>query len=169
VEYTCAGERGGFPRLGPSLPLSVERNLALPLLTLGLGPVGGPARAGQLPALGRGNEQSEPAGGLAFRRGQQQRLCLTRVPGPGVKTCTSGQTHRLPGPYQAAAGGEDLLLSLAGGYALVVFFHDLGQARMLANRVAICARGVALGSWPGPTCRAAACRRNFWMRHFRCR
>ncbi|MBI4799330.1 MAG: ATP-binding cassette domain-containing protein [Desulfarculus sp.] len=127
------------------LPLSVAKNLTLPLrLTLGLGKAEA-LEAGQraLVKAQRWDEVKDrlrqPAVGLSG--GQQQRLCLARALALGPEILLLDEpTASLD--YQATAKIEELLLSLAGEYTLVVVSHGLGQARRLAHQVAVLRQGL---------------------------
>jgi phosphate transport system ATP-binding protein len=122
------------------LPLSVARNMTLPLrLTLGLDKR--EAQAAAQDALVKAQLWDEvkdrldrPAAGLSG--GQQQRLCLARALALEPEILLLDEpTASLD--YQATAKIEELLLALAGAYTLVVVSHGLGQARRLADRVAV--------------------------------
>lgn len=126
------------------LPLSVAKNLTLPLrLTLGLGKA--EAQEAGRRALVKAQLWEEvkdrlhqPAAGLSG--GQQQRLCLARALALGPEILLLDEpTASLD--YQATAKIEELLLSLAGEYTLVVVSHGLRQARRLAHQVAVLRQG----------------------------
>jgi phosphate transport system ATP-binding protein len=127
------------------LPLSVERNLTLPLrLTLGLGNKEAQEAASRALAKAQlwdevKDRLDKPAAGLSG--GQQQRLCLARALALEPEILLLDEpTASLD--YQATARIEELLLALAGDYTLVVVSHGLGQARRLAQRVAVLREGV---------------------------
>ncbi len=127
------------------LPLSVVKNLTLPLrLTLGLDKrqAGEAARRALLKAQlwdEVKDRLDKPAAGLSG--GQQQRLCLARALALEPEILLLDEpTASLD--YQATAKIEELLLTLAGDYTLVVVSHGLSQARRLAHRVAVLRQGV---------------------------
>ncbi|MGE4299264.1 MAG: phosphate ABC transporter ATP-binding protein [Desulfovibrionaceae bacterium] len=122
------------------LPVSIERNMTLPLrLVLG---ERGAACAGRMEAaLGEAGLWDEvrdrlrdPA--LSLSGGQQQRLCLARALAlqPDVLLLDE-PTASLD--FQAAQRIEDLLLRLRERYTLVVVSHSLRQARRLADTLAV--------------------------------
>ncbi|MDO9632539.1 MAG: ATP-binding cassette domain-containing protein [Humidesulfovibrio sp.] len=118
------------------LPVSVERNIALPLrLALGLSAAEIEARQEQ--ALREARLWDEVKDRLAapaqtLSGGQQQRLCLARALAfaPDILLLDE-PTSSLD--YKAARGIEDLLLELASRYTLLVVSHSLNQARRLAR------------------------------------
>jgi len=126
------------------LPLSVERNIALPLkLALGL-PVA-QIRDRQEQALREAHLWDEVKDRLAapaqtLSGGQQQRLCLARALAfaPDILLLDE-PTASLD--YKAAQGIEELLLELASRYTLLVVSHSLNQARRLARQMFVLREG----------------------------
>ena len=126
------------------LPLSVERNLGLPLkLALGLDAAEIEARTEQALREARlwdevKDRLAHPAQSLSG--GQQQRLCLARTLGfaPDILLLDE-PTASLD--YKAARGIEELLLELAARYTLLVVSHSLNQARRLARSMFVLREG----------------------------
>ncbi len=130
------------------LPLSIERNLALPLeLTLGIKGTEAEDRIRQ--AL----EDAELLGDVADRMrdrattlsgGQQQRLCLARalVLDPAVLLLDE-PTASLD--YRASRRIEELIGHLKDRYAIVAVSHGLGQATRIADRAVILREGRIVG------------------------
>ena len=118
------------------LPLSVERNIALPLkLALGLGAADIEGRLEQALREARlWDEVKDRLGhpALTLSGGQQQRLCLARALAYAPDMLLLDEpTASLD--YKAARGIEELLLELGGRYTLLVVSHSLNQARRLAR------------------------------------
>lgn len=122
------------------LPVSVARNLAMPLkLTLRLGRREIGERMER--ALGEAGLWDEVKDRLdddarTLSGGQQQRLCLARV------LALDPEILLLDEPsasldFQATDRIEELLLDLKTRYTLIVVSHSLGQARRLADRLFI--------------------------------
>jgi phosphate transport system ATP-binding protein len=122
------------------LPMSVERNLLLPLRLRGelsrreqRGRVEDSLREAQLWEEVK-DRLSAPATSLSG--GQQQRLCLARA------LALSPEFLLLDEPtasvdYAAAERIEQLLLRLREKYTIVLVSHSLGQARRLGDRVLV--------------------------------
>jgi phosphate transport system ATP-binding protein len=128
-----------FQRPNP-FPLSIRRNLSLPLTEHGVRDRGAIVEESErcLRAVGLWDEVKDrldhPARTLSG--GQQQRLCLARA------LVLRPQVLLLDEPCSAldplAAGlVEDLIVSLADSYTVVIVTHDLPQARRIADRVAV--------------------------------
>jgi phosphate transport system ATP-binding protein len=128
-----------FQRPTP-FPLSIRRNLALPLKEHGVS--GRDAIASEsercLRAVGLWDEVKDrlDTSALNLSGGQQQRLCLARA------LVLKPQVLLLDEPCSAldpisAGVVEDLIVSLRGAYTVVVVTHDLAQARRIADRVAV--------------------------------
>lgn len=126
------------------LPLSIERNLALPLeLTLGV--KGAEARERIRKALVDAELLSEVADRMHDRAttlsgGQQQRLCLARalVLDPAVLLLDE-PTASLD--FRASRRVEALIGRLKDRYAIVAVSHSLGQAARIADRGVILREG----------------------------
>ena len=126
------------------LPLSVERNIALPL-KLALGLSAAQIRDRQEQALREAHLWDEVKDRLAapaqtLSGGQQQRLCLARALAfaPDILLLDE-PTASLD--YKAAQGIEDLLQELASRYTLLVVSHSLNQARRLARHMFVLREG----------------------------
>lgn len=127
-----------------ALPLSVARNLGLPLkLALGLPAAEIEQRMEQ--ALREAHLWDEVKDRLddpaqTLSGGQQQRLCLARVLAfaPDILLLDE-PTASLD--YKAARGIEELLLELASRYTLLVVSHSLNQARRLARQMFVLREG----------------------------
>jgi len=127
------------------LPMSVEKNLLLPL-RLVLDATGGEARDRMrqaLEAVGLWAEVADrlTAGAGTLSGGQQQRLCLART------LALEPQALLLDEPtasidYQSAKHLEELLLHLKGRYTLLVVSHNLRQALRLADRLVVLRQGL---------------------------
>ncbi len=126
------------------LPMSVERNLLLPL-RLVLGIAGGEARERARQALedvGLWSETGDrlDADARTLSGGQQQRLCLARA------LALEPEALLLDEPtasidYQSARRLEELLLRLKGRHTLLVVSHSLRQALRIADRIAVLRQG----------------------------
>lgn len=130
------------------LPMSIEKNIALPLkLVMGLTSqdiadrMEWALREAQLWDEVEARLQ-HPAATLSG--GQQQRLCLARA------LALEPQFLLLDEPtssldFRASAKIEELLLRLKDRYTIVAVSHSLGQARRLADRIAVMNRGTVTG------------------------
>ncbi|MCA1961688.1 MAG: ATP-binding cassette domain-containing protein, partial [Desulfomonile sp.] len=126
------------------LPVSIERNLALPLsLVLGIHKKEIPDRVEE--ALKSAHLWDEVKDRLRDRAttlsgGQQQRLCLARVLAlrPDVLLLDE-PTASLD--YRAAMKIEELLLDLKVKYTIIAVSHSLSQARRLADLVTVLREG----------------------------
>ncbi|MGI6075052.1 MAG: phosphate ABC transporter ATP-binding protein [Pyramidobacter sp.] len=143
--------RAGMVFQSPNpLPLSVERNMLLPLkLTMGV--AGSEARDRAEKALREVGLMDEISGrltmdALALSGGQQQRLCLARTLAlePDVLLLDE-PTASLD--HHAAEIVEDLMLSLKERYPIVMVSHSLRQARRTASRLAVLRDGRLAGTF----------------------
>lgn len=125
-------------------PVSVYRNIAMPLSLMGGAPAGeipGAVRAAlETVALWEELKDRLDAPAERLSGGQQQRLCLARLLAlkPAVllldEPTASLDVH-------AARGIEELLLSLAERYTVIMVSHGLRQARRMADQVLVCDSG----------------------------
>ncbi len=126
------------------LPTTIERNLALPLRqVLGVPKAEVSGRLAQaLAEAGLWDEVKDrlSAPALSLSGGQQQRLCLARA------LVLEPEYLLLDEPtaaldFRAAGRVEDLLLKLKARHTMIAVSHSLGQARRLADRVAVFREG----------------------------
>ncbi len=129
-------------------PVSVYRNIAMPLALVAGAPAGeipGMVQA-SLEAVGLWDELKDRLDAPAERLsgGQQQRLCLARLLAlrPTVllldEPTASLDVH-------AAGEIEELLRDLASKYTIIMVSHELSQARRMADRALVCAAGKITG------------------------
>ncbi|WP_085316121.1 phosphate ABC transporter ATP-binding protein [Derxia lacustris] len=127
-----------FQRPNP-FPLSIRRNLELPLREHGLR-----NRAELADRVERalrdaglwdevGDRLDAPA--LALSGGQQQRLCIARAIALGPEVLLMDEPCSALDPI-ASAAVEDLIARLRGQYTVVIVTHNLAQARRIANYAA---------------------------------
>lgn len=143
--------RAGMVFQSPNpLPLSVERNMLLPL-KLVMGVVGSEAADRAEKALREVGLMNEISGRLTtdartLSGGQQQRLCLARTLAlePDVllldEPTASLDRH-------AAEIVENLMLSLRERYPIVMVSHSLQQAHRTASQLAVLRDGVLTGTF----------------------
>lgn len=128
-----------FQRPNP-FPISIRRNLQLPLVEHGLsGDDRGAARIeAALRRVGLWDEVADrlDAPAQQLSGGQQQRLCLARALVLEPTTVLLDEPTSALDPL-ASAVVEDLIASLRGRYTVVIVTHNLAQARRLADRVAL--------------------------------
>jgi phosphate transport system ATP-binding protein len=128
-----------FQRPTP-FPLSIRRNLALPLKEHGVTTKDAIAIESErcLRAVGLWDEVKDrldrPATTLSG--GQQQRLCLARTLVLRPQVLLLDEPCSALDPISAGVV-EDLIVSLRGRYTVVVVTHDLAQAHRIADRVAV--------------------------------
>lgn len=125
-------------------PVSVYRNIAIPLLTVAECPkaeVGDRVRAALVDAglwQEVGDRLDTPAERLSG--GQQQRLCLARALALAPAMLLLDEpTASLD--VHAAAGVEDLLRKLGEQYPLIMVSHSLGQALRLGSMLLVLENG----------------------------
>lgn len=129
-------------------PLSIRRNLDLPLREHGVTDPGERADRAQaaLQAVGLWDEVARrlDAAALALSGGQQQRLCIARALAlePEVLLMDEPCSALDPGSTEVI---EALMRGLRGRISMVVVTHNLGQARRLADTVAMFWHGDAGG------------------------
>lgn len=128
-----------FQRPNP-FPLSIRRNLDLPLRDLGMGDAG--ERADRIEAVLRrvglwaevADRLDAPAQGLSG--GQQQRLCIARALVLEPEILLMDEPCSALDPI-ASGVVERLIGELRGDYTVVVVTHNLQQARRIADRLAV--------------------------------
>ena len=127
-----------FQRPNP-FPLSIRRNLALPLREHGLtnrSEVDDRIERA-LKDVGLWDEISErlDASALALSGGQQQRLCIARALVLEPSVLLMDEPCSALDPLSSAVV-ENLIESLRGRYTVVIVTHNLAQARRIANYAA---------------------------------
>jgi phosphate transport system ATP-binding protein len=126
------------------LPMSIERNIALPL-KLARGKKGAEAKKVLREVLRETELWDEVRDRLGTNAGtlsggQQQRLCLARTMALRPEILLLDEpTSSLD--FKATARIEELLLRLKRHYTLVVVSHSLGQAKRLADRLVVFREG----------------------------
>ena len=133
------------------LPMSVERNVSLPLqLVLGLRGSESAQRVERaLREIHLWDEVRDRLGDGAetLSGGQQQRLCLARALALGPEVLLLDEpTASLD--FQAAERIESLLIGLKKRYTLIVVSHSLAQARRLADRAFVLHDGSGIEELP---------------------
>jgi phosphate transport system ATP-binding protein len=121
-------------------PLSIRKNLEMPLRELGI------RNKGELEArvekvlqdVGLWKEVSDQLNksALALSGGQQQRLCIARALALEPSTVLLDEPCSALDPISSGAV-EDLIAQLRGDYTVVVVTHNLAQARRIADEVAL--------------------------------
>jgi phosphate transport system ATP-binding protein len=127
-----------FQRPNP-FPLSIRRNLELPLKEHGVG--GRKVLAEKIETALRavglwdevGDRLDTPA--LALSGGQQQRLCIARALVLEPEVLLMDEPCSSLDPISSAVV-EDLILELRSRYTVVIVTHNLAQARRIANYAA---------------------------------
>jgi len=119
-------------------PLSIRRNLLLPLREHGVGKKEGAERMEEvLTQTGLWHEVKDRlnTSALSLSGGQQQRLCIARALALKPEILLLDEPCSALDPI-ATGVVEDLLLELKGRYTLIVVTHNLAQARRLADHAA---------------------------------
>lgn len=128
-----------FQRPNP-LPMSIERNLDLPLREHGVkNRADRRARIeGALRRAGLWEEVKDRLGrpALDLSGGQQQRLCIARALALEPEVLLFDEPCSALDPISSGVV-EDLIASLRDEVGVVVVTHDLGQARRITDRVAV--------------------------------
>lgn len=120
-------------------PLSIRRNIALPLHEHGI------RQRSEVDAIveqalrdvGLWNEVCDrlDAAALSLSGGQQQRLCIARALALSPKILLMDEPCSALDPI-ASGVVEDLIRRLSGRYTIVIVTHNLAQARRIANYAA---------------------------------
>lgn len=141
------------------LPLSIARNITLPLSTVLALPSG--EIAGRVEAALREahlwNEVCDrlDAPAQSLSGGQQQRLCLARALALGPEILLLDEpTASLD--VRAARQIEELLEGLKTRYTLLIVSHSISQAHRLAERVFVLHNGTRIEQLPATLCRDKA-------------
>lgn len=120
-------------------PLSIRRNLALPLNEHGITQKTEVAAITKnvLRDVGLWNEVNDrlDAPALSLSGGQQQRLCIARVLALNPEILLMDEPCSALDPI-ASGVVEDLICRLQGRYTIVIVTHNLAQARRIANYAA---------------------------------
>jgi len=120
-------------------PLSIRRNLDLPLRELGIRDRAERARRLEdaLRHAGLWEEVADrlDAPALSLSGGQQQRLCIARAIALEPDVLLMDEPCSALDPI-ASAHVEDLITSLRERYTVIIVTHNLGQARRLADHTA---------------------------------
>jgi phosphate transport system ATP-binding protein len=122
------------------LPLSIRKNIALPLMEHGLVDKNHIDFAVEkvLNDVGLLSEVKDRlhTSALSLSGGQQQRLCMARTLALGPQVLLLDEPCSALDPLSSAVV-EDLILSLKGHYTIIVVTHNLAQARRIADYVAL--------------------------------
>ena len=128
-----------FQRPNP-FPLSIRRNLEMPLRELGVSDRTELERRVHAALVGVGlwSEVKDHLNksALALSGGQQQRLCIARALVLEPSTLLLDEPCSALDPISSGAV-EDLIAQLRGRYTVVVVTHNLAQARRIADEVAM--------------------------------
>jgi phosphate transport system ATP-binding protein len=128
-----------FQRPNP-FPLSIRRNLEMPLREIGIRDRSELERRihAALVGVGLWGEVKDhlDKSALALSGGQQQRLCIARALILDPSTLLLDEPCSALDPISSGAV-EDLITELRGRYTVVVVTHNLAQARRIADEVAM--------------------------------
>ncbi len=120
-------------------PLSIRRNLELPLVEHGMRDREQRAAVVEeaLADVGLWDEVADrlDASALALSGGQQQRLCLARALALEPEVVLLDEPCSALDPISSGVV-EDLIDRLRGRYTVIIVTHNLAQARRIADRVA---------------------------------
>jgi phosphate transport system ATP-binding protein len=120
-------------------PLSIARNLELPLLELGMGREERHQRIEQvLRDVGLWDEVCSRLGAsaLGLSGGQQQRLCIARALTLKPEVLLMDEPCSALDPLSSGVV-EDLILRLKARYTVVIVTHNLQQARRIADHTGV--------------------------------
>jgi phosphate transport system ATP-binding protein len=120
-------------------PLSIARNLELPLLELGVGREERHRRIEQvLRDVGLWDEVQDrlEASALGLSGGQQQRLCIARALTLKPEVLLMDEPCSALDPLSSGVV-EDLILRLKAQYTVVIVTHNLQQARRIADHTGV--------------------------------
>lgn len=122
------------------LPLSIRKNIALPLVEHGLADKNHLDFAVEkvLNDVGLWSEVKDRlnTSALSLSGGQQQRLCMARTLALGPQVLLLDEPCSALDPLSSAVV-EDLIQSLKGRYTIIVVTHNLAQARRIADYIAL--------------------------------